>query len=60
MTQNGTSRTPPTDNLQISPVLGTLIMFVFVCMTNILLITSLISLLSNKLDKVRGLHQLGG
>lgn len=27
-------------------------MFIFVCMTNILLITSLISLLSNKLDKV--------
>ncbi|EME40467.1 hypothetical protein DOTSEDRAFT_55680 [Dothistroma septosporum NZE10] len=37
---------------EISPVLGTLIMFVFVCLTNILLITSLISLLSNKLDKV--------
>lgn len=60
MTQNGTFTAPPTDMLQISPVLGTLIMFVFVCMTNILLITSLISLLSNKLDKVRGLHQLGG
>ncbi|GIZ41595.1 hypothetical protein CKM354_000489400 [Cercospora kikuchii] len=37
---------------QISPVLGPPIMLVFVALTNILLITSLISLLSNKLDKV--------
>ncbi|KAK4494600.1 hypothetical protein PRZ48_013956 [Zasmidium cellare] len=37
---------------EISPTIGTPLMFVFVCMTNILLITSLISLLSNKLDKV--------
>ncbi|KAM3424467.1 hypothetical protein BST61_g6471 [Cercospora zeina] len=37
---------------QISPVLGPPLMLVFVALTNILLITSLISLLSNKLDKV--------
>ncbi|KAI5363068.1 hypothetical protein Slin15195_G104450 [Septoria linicola] len=36
----------------ISPILGPPIMLVFVALTNILLITSLISLLSNKLDKV--------
>jgi hypothetical protein len=34
-------------------------MFVFVCMTNILLITSLISLLSNSLTKVRSLGIAG-
>ena len=38
---------------QISPVLGPPLMFIFVCMTNILLITSLISLMSNSLTKVR-------
>ncbi|KAF2148942.1 hypothetical protein K461DRAFT_232254 [Myriangium duriaei CBS 260.36] len=37
---------------EISPVLGPPLMFVFICMTNILLITSLISLLSNTLTKV--------
>jgi hypothetical protein len=37
---------------QISPVLGPPLMLIFVCMTNILLITSLISLLSNSLTKV--------
>ncbi|CAK4030375.1 Ca2+ Mg2+-permeable cation channel [Lecanosticta acicola] len=37
---------------QISPALGPPLMFIFVCMTNILLITSLISLLSNKLDSI--------
>ncbi|SMY27925.1 unnamed protein product [Zymoseptoria tritici ST99CH_1A5] len=36
----------------ISPILGPPLMFLFVAMTNILLITSLTSLLSNKLDKV--------
>ncbi|KAK4574848.1 hypothetical protein LTR86_001690 [Recurvomyces mirabilis] len=37
---------------EISPILGPPLMFIFVCMTNILLITSLISLLSNSLTKV--------
>ncbi|EMC91951.1 hypothetical protein BAUCODRAFT_152304 [Baudoinia panamericana UAMH 10762] len=37
---------------QISPILGPPLMFIFVCLTNILLITSLISLLSNTLTKV--------
>lgn len=37
---------------QISPILGPPLMFIFVCLTNILLITSLISLLSNSLTKV--------
>lgn len=37
---------------QISPILGPPLMFIFVCMTNILLITSLISLMSNSLTKV--------
>ncbi|WPH04616.1 Hypothetical protein R9X50_00750800 [Acrodontium crateriforme] len=37
---------------KISPVLGPPLMFIFVCLTNILLITSLISLLSNSLSKV--------
>ncbi|PNS18651.1 Calcium channel YVC1 [Sphaceloma murrayae] len=37
---------------QISPVLGPPLMLIFVCLTNILLITSLISLLSNSLTKV--------
>ncbi|KAG8627915.1 hypothetical protein KVT40_003788 [Elsinoe batatas] len=36
----------------ISPVLGPPLMLIFVCLTNILLITSLISLLSNSLTKV--------
>lgn len=40
---------------QISPILGPPLMFIFVCMTNILLVTSLISLLSNSLTKVRRL-----
>jgi type IV secretory pathway VirB2 component (pilin) len=38
---------------QISPMLGPPLMVVFVCMTNVLLITSLISLLTNSLTKVR-------
>lgn len=37
---------------QISPILGPPLMLVFVCMTNILLVTSLISILSNSLTKV--------
>ncbi|KAF2396722.1 hypothetical protein EJ06DRAFT_533983 [Trichodelitschia bisporula] len=37
---------------QISPFLGPLLMLIFVCMTNVLLITSLISLLSNSLTRV--------
>ncbi|KAF2458897.1 hypothetical protein BDY21DRAFT_339188 [Lineolata rhizophorae] len=37
---------------KISPLLGPPLMLIFVCMTNILLITSLISLLSNSLTKV--------
>ncbi|KAK5117319.1 hypothetical protein LTR62_005936 [Meristemomyces frigidus] len=37
---------------EISPILGPPLMFIFVCLTNILLITSLISLLSNSLTKV--------
>ncbi|KAI9803389.1 MAG: hypothetical protein M1833_000908 [Piccolia ochrophora] len=37
---------------KISPVLGPPLMLVFVCMSNILLITSLISLLTNSLTKV--------
>ena len=41
--------------MQISPVLGPPLMIVFVCITNILLITSLISLLTNSLTKVCGL-----
>jgi len=40
---------------QISPILGPPLMFIFICMTNILLITSLISILSNSLTKVRTL-----
>jgi hypothetical protein len=36
----------------ISETLGPPLMIIFICMTNILLITSLISLLSNTLDKV--------
>ena len=39
---------------KISPVLGPPLMIVFVCITNILLITSLISLLTNSLTKVCG------
>ena len=38
---------------QISPILGPPLMFIFICLTNILLITSLISILSNSLTKVR-------
>src|ERR1700728_4141488 len=37
---------------QISPVFGPPLMLVFVCLTNILLITSLISILSNSFLKV--------
>jgi hypothetical protein len=37
---------------QISPVFGPPLMLVFVCLTNILLITSLISILSNSFTKV--------
>ncbi|KAF2240081.1 hypothetical protein EV356DRAFT_527920 [Viridothelium virens] len=37
---------------KISPILGPPLMLIFVCLTNILLITSLISLLSNSLTKV--------
>ncbi|KAF1814129.1 hypothetical protein P152DRAFT_456355 [Eremomyces bilateralis CBS 781.70] len=37
---------------QISPILGPPVMLIFICLTNILLITSLISLLSNSLTKV--------
>ncbi|KZF19398.1 hypothetical protein L228DRAFT_263732 [Xylona heveae TC161] len=37
---------------KISPILGPALMLIFVCMTNILLVTSLISLLSNSLSKV--------
>ncbi|QIW99083.1 hypothetical protein AMS68_004601 [Peltaster fructicola] len=37
---------------RISPLLGPPLMIIFVCMTNILLITSLISLLSNSLSRV--------
>ncbi|KAI9846549.1 MAG: hypothetical protein M1838_001245 [Thelocarpon superellum] len=37
---------------EISPILGPPLMLTFVCMTNILLITVLISLLSNRLTKV--------
>ncbi|KAK5165097.1 uncharacterized protein LTR77_009194 [Saxophila tyrrhenica] len=37
---------------QISPILGPPLMLVFVCLTNILLITSLISLLSASLNRV--------
>nr|OQO30480.1 hypothetical protein B0A51_01709 [Rachicladosporium sp. CCFEE 5018] len=37
---------------QISPILGPPLMLLFVCLTNILLVTSLISLLSNSLTKV--------
>lgn len=37
---------------RISPILGPPLMLVFVCLTNILLITSLISILSNSLTKV--------
>jgi len=37
---------------QISPILGPPLMLIFVIMTNILLITSLISLLSNSLTNV--------
>ncbi|KAK4900599.1 hypothetical protein LTR27_002315 [Elasticomyces elasticus] len=37
---------------EISPILGPPIMFLFVCMTSILLVTVLISLLSNTLTKV--------
>lgn len=39
---------------KISPILGPPLMLVFVTMTNILLLTSLISLLSNSLDKIIG------
>ncbi|KAF2772744.1 Ca2+/Mg2+-permeable cation channel [Teratosphaeria nubilosa] len=39
-------------SVAISPVLGPPLMFIFVCMTNILLLTSLIALLSNSLTKV--------
>jgi hypothetical protein len=38
---------------EISPHLGPPLMLIFVALTNILLITSLISLLSNSLEKVR-------
>ena len=37
---------------KISPALGPPLMIVFVCITNVLLITSLISLLTNSLTKV--------
>lgn len=37
---------------KISPILGPPLMLIFVCLTNILLITSLISILSNSLTKV--------
>lgn len=37
---------------EISPSLGPPLMIIFICMTNILLITSLISLLSNTLDRI--------
>lgn len=40
--------------MQISPILGPPLMLVFVCLTNILLITSLISLLSASLSRVSG------
>ena len=39
---------------KISPILGPPLMLIFVTMTNILLLTSLISLLSNSLDKIIG------
>ncbi|KAH7116085.1 hypothetical protein B0J11DRAFT_117124 [Dendryphion nanum] len=39
---------------EISPVFGPPVMLIFVALTNILLITSLISLLSNSLEKVLG------
>ncbi|TKA62017.1 hypothetical protein B0A55_10288 [Friedmanniomyces simplex] len=38
---------------EISPLLGPPLMFVFVCLTNFLLLSTLISLLSNSLTKVR-------
>lgn len=37
---------------QINPKLGPPLMLIFVCMTNILLITSLISILSDSFSKV--------
>ena len=45
---------------QISPVLGPPLMFAFVVLTNILLITSLISLMSNSLTKASKIHHVSG